>query len=748
MNPVDNRPKYFVAFAIAIIVIALGLLYLNINVRDNLSKSTCNTLEEIMQQQAYNFTSTLKSEEDIVQSIAEIIAPSGKLSDIKAETLHKLLADTSFEYLSVADLNGISLTSTGETSHMEDRPFFQRSLKGETVVSEPFQSRIVNDKVIAISTPIKNGEEIIGVLVGSYTSKRLNQLFLSSFDGKGYAYVTNNEGTIIARTTNDYSLTSNDNLFDDWKDMNFYANDKFETMRQNLYENKSGHSKYENNNGQKRLMHYTTIPVNDWNLFSVVPDDVISQRANQIVFMVYALTVLFILMFGFLLYQIIIMQKAHIKRLSDIAFVDELTGAPTLAKFKMEAQRILEENPNSKFVLVKNDIDRFKLINQVLGFAEGDKVLKNVAKAFEACSQSQKETFARANIDEFVLLHEYISDENLFQKRQVFLDAFHSLMGEEFGYKMNFPAGHYFISSEEYRDISAAVEKANMAHRKAKQTGVEICEYDESLIQSELERKDIENKMEEALKNNEFKMFLQAKRYLSDESVAGAEALARWWINGRYIMHPADFIPVFEKNGFVVKLDKFMFDEACKFISNLIAEGKPPIVISVNFSRLHLRDETFVQTLCDIADSNNTPRQYLEIEITETAILDNEDVFNDVLTKLHMAGFTLSMDDFGTGYSSLGLLKNIDFDVIKIDRSFFINAPKPEKAKYVLSNVIQMAKDLGIHTVAEGVEQREHIELLRELGCDIVQGYYYAKPVPFEEFEKDMFEKDMLHNIP
>ncbi len=724
---------YAVALAIASLVIITSLVVLNYSIKNNLSKTACTTLQEIMEQQSYNFTATLSDEKFLIESLAELIAPSGKLEDITPDELNELVGKTTFEFLGIAHPDGKSFNNTGTTTYVGDRPFFQHAMNGDTFISEPFLSRIRPVNVIAISAPIENEDGIIGVLYGSYTADRLNSLFLSSFDKHGYAYITNNEGVIIARTVNGYSLTDGNNLFTDWENADFYANDSFEKMKENLYQNKSGHSKYMLD-GKKRLVHYATIPINDWNIFSIVPDEVISANTNNILTVVYILTIVFALIFTFLLVILVDMQRKHVKHLSDIAFVDELTGAPTLAKFKMDAQRMLEEYPDTKFILIKFDVDRFKLINRIYGFATGDMVLKNCVNALRDSFEHEKHLFARMNIDEFVLLLEYDAKSDIRKLRVEMIDRFFEYMGSDFSYNIMFPAGYYIVREKDWEDIAAALEKANMAHRKAKKLQAEYCLYDEQIIKEALDIKEIENRMESALAGGEFKMFLQPKRYLADESIAGAEALARWWVNGRFIMHPADFVPVFEKNGFVLKLDMFMFEEACKFVTNMIFEGKKPITVSVNFSRMHLSNANFVDDLCRISDKHNTPHQYLEIEITETAVFDNEALLTEVLDKLHKAGFTLSMDDFGTGYSSLGLLKNIAFDVIKIDRSFFVNAQNPERSKTVLLNVIKLAKDLGMHTVAEGVENKEHIDLLRELGCDIVQGYYYAKPMPFEEF--------------
>lgn len=293
--------------------------------------------------------------------------------------------------------------------------------------------------------------------------------------------------------------------------------------------------------------------------------------------------------------------------------------------------------------------------------------------------------------------------------------------------------GRYLLLAGEIT-FGMAYERVNFAHRKSKNNeDTNLCDYDKEVMAKLLQEKEIENKMVAALIHKEFHVYLQPKVFLENRKIAGAEALVRW-DNGREIISPGLFIPIFEKNGFIVRLDLFMFEQVCILIKSWLDHGKEPIVVSVNFSRRHIKNNDFVSELCRIADQYEVPKHFLEIELTETVMMENEKALLGILEEIHEKGFTLSMDDFGTGYSSLGLLKNIPVDVIKIDRSFFIDAEDIERTKTVLRNMIIMAKELAIHTVAEGVEEEEHVSLLAELSCDIVQGFYFFRPMKAEEF--------------
>ncbi|MEG1139883.1 MAG: EAL domain-containing protein [Lachnospiraceae bacterium] len=439
----------------------------------------------------------------------------------------------------------------------------------------------------------------------------------------------------------------------------------------------------------------------------------------------------------------------HVEQLEKLAFVDELTGSRSFYKFKEDARKILEEQRNQAHFLVKFDIDNFKLINQVYGYEKGDEVLQCIAAALEKTMQGEDEIFARISNDDFVALFANPDNLTIDAIHDAFFQNFYQMMSEDFPFKCTFPQGLYLIEPSESCepiDVMDLFEKVNMAHKASKLDKYKkFVIYDESLTQNALRVKEVENKMVLALERNEFIIYLQPKYDLEKGTVGGAEALARWNNENHELFFPSAFITVFEKNGFITKLDFYVLEKVCQRIKKWIAEGIEPIVVSVNFSRLHLSNTNFVQELCEVVDQVGIQRKYIEIEITETAIYDNIDTLGTLLEDLHTCGFTMSMDDFGSGYSSLGMLKDLPVDIIKMDRSFFVNQKDAQRSKIVVGSIIEMASHLGARIVAEGVEEQEHIDLLRELHCDLVQGFYYAKPMPEEEFTA-LIQKNERYN--
>ena len=246
--------------------------------------------------------------------------------------------------------------------------------------------------------------------------------------------------------------------------------------------------------------------------------------------------------------------------------------------------------------------------------------------------------------------------------------------------------------------------------------------------------KEKENKMEQALQNKEFIVHYQPKYDLNTEKVAGAEALVRWNSDKGLIM-PGEFIDLFERNGFVLKLDLYVFEVVCADIRKWLDEGRKVLPIAVNVSRLHLLDTDFVSEYGALISKYRVPPELLELELTENMPMASEDFLVEVFNNIARLGVSLAIDDFGSGYSSLNILHTMPFDTLKIDQMFFQNKTGSERGRRIIETVVLMAQKLGITVVAEGVETKEQVAFLKAIGCNMVQGFYFAKPMPSYEFE-------------
>ena len=290
--------------------------------------------------------------------------------------------------------------------------------------------------------------------------------------------------------------------------------------------------------------------------------------------------------------------------------------------------------------------------------------------------------------------------------------------------------------------VSAMLERANIALKRvagAAQHLVHMGVYDDAERQLLGREKELEMKMERALKNGEFVPYLQPKYELENETIGGAEALVRWVDPVEGMIFPNEFIPLFERNGFIVELDLYMFEQVCKLVEKWSESGYPKIPVSVNMSRGHFSVPGFFKRYQQILDRYDIPDNTIEIELTESLFYNEMSMLKELINKIHAAGMLCSIDDFGSGYSSLNMLKDVKVDALKLDRVFFKEAEDDQRGKSIINSVLHLAQSLNLRTISEGVEIRSQVDFLKEMDCDYIQGYVFAKPMPVTDFEQIAF---------
>jgi EAL domain-containing protein (putative c-di-GMP-specific phosphodiesterase class I) len=304
---------------------------------------------------------------------------------------------------------------------------------------------------------------------------------------------------------------------------------------------------------------------------------------------------------------------------------------------------------------------------------------------------------------------------------------------KEFPYLLQTAAGVYIIEYNEM-DVTQIFDNAALAAEQCKgQYIVQRSFYTRKMGSRLMQEQKIINEMEKALQEEQFKVYFQPKYDMEDCKPHGAEALVRWQKPDGTMISPGEFIPLFEKNGFIIKLDYYVWEKVCQFIRAELDTGRDISPISVNVSRVNLYNPKFIESLVDLVEKYKIPPRYLYLELTESAFSESMEQIQDAVKKLHKVGFTILMDDFGSGYSSLNVLKDVDLDVLKIDMKFLSKGAE-EKGTKILEAVIAMAKSLDMPVIAEGVEEEQQVELLTRLGCRYIQGYYFARPMPTEQY--------------
>lgn len=414
---------------------------------------------------------------------------------------------------------------------------------------------------------------------------------------------------------------------------------------------------------------------------------------------------------------------------------DSLTGLHNREKMFSNTRKMIDENPDKQFIFARVDIDHFALFNTSFGEEEGNRLLRVFADCIREVAESYSLcTFGRMNGDIFCACMAYDGDKN-----KLFSEGEHiqkRLTEYRKDFQMEISAGIYIIDEPNLSVDEFYLRSAIAAQKCKDQYETHLAFYDAESGERLVSEINIIKEQQTALEERQFVVYLQTKFNLSTESACGAEALVRWKHPIRGIVSPGEFIPIFEKNGFIAKLDYYVWEETCKMLHDWSEAGELPAPVSVNISRISLYNHELTSLMTDLVKKYNIAPSLLQLEVTESAYMTNPDLLKETIHSLHEAGFTILMDDFGSGYSSLNTLKEIEVDVLKVDMKFLPVMEETGRAEIILACVIKMANWLGMSVVVEGVETRRQRDFLEGAGCDCVQGFYYSRPIPQEEYEE------------
>ena len=428
-------------------------------------------------------------------------------------------------------------------------------------------------------------------------------------------------------------------------------------------------------------------------------------------------------------------SKFEKEELYKSAFTDVITGSYNWNHLEAYLE-VPSDKEISDYAFAHFDIKEFRVINEAYGHIAANKVLSNIVKAMEESDFIYAS--ARCHNDNFAMLLKDMPQDELVQKLKDFFEKL-SVLEEDPNYKIYYKCGlvpmqRAMLSGNRVADAAKMAQSMCTNQKKT-----EVIVYTDKMHDDLSWGNYIKAYVETAIEQDEFLVYLQPKFDIKKESIKGAEALIRWNYKNKEFLPPYRFIPFFEKDGSIAKIDDIVLKKVCAALSRWKKEGKPLYPISVNLSRSRLYNENLIDNLVSIVDSFGVDHSLIDFELTESATYDNMEHMLSVLEDLRSRGFKISMDDFGTGYSSLSLLTQMPIDTLKIDKSFVDNvatATERQEDIILLRHIITLAKELGFVCLAEGAESKPQVERLRELGCEIIQGYYYSKPIPISEYEE------------
>ncbi len=747
---------YAIVVAISIIFASLGIVF--IHYAEALGKAdTSLFIQRATEQTKFAVEEHIKEEFITLLGAAVIAEKQHNLtieSYVLKDVISGLFRHNAFEIIGFSDSNGLAVWvdryNMKQTADLSDEDFIRQSLAGHNTFIESHREQFGRSDVVVYSVPVYNDGSytVRGVLFAVDPADELRNIVEHSlYAGTGMAHIIDKHGQYMLKSHSPLSLGIGNSIFE----LSTPLDKKIQNeISDNLMSGKDGHHELYVN-GETRMVSYEPLSVNEWFVFYSVPEKMVSAGMKKVTTGAITVFITSVLVFLLLIIWVHYLNNKNRRSLEMLAFVDHLTGQRNYQKFLADAAEILQSS-GEQYAVCYCDIKGFKYINDLFGRDVGDRLLQYWSNYF--CEiMLEGELSGRVSGDIFVYLLKYTNRheiETRYESAAQMLAVFpETLM---YGYRPEMYGG-VFINDGRNAELSLddMLDRANMAHKKVKEEcGIgRLGFYSDEMREQKLWESEVMSKMESALENGEFQLYFQPKINIQNgDELLGAEALVRWLSADYGLVTPNRFIEIFEKNGFIIKLDRYIFERVCQYYNAYLSErDSPACILSVNVSRLELMQADFVRQYSEIKEKYNIPDNHIELEFTESLVFQNHLLFRSIVSECKRHGFLCSLDDFGADYSSLNILKSIQVDVLKLDGLFFERGNNAERGREIVKNIIAMAKALNMKTVAEGVDQPEQVDQLREMGCDAVQGYVFSKPMPQSEFVIFMSQHGMVTNV-
>lgn len=735
----NSMMQLWLSLVLLTVILVVSVLFYIDNLNENFEREVFRTLEEVSSQEAMAIETEIQRKQDMLSDLSHVMEididaePDAILKSVHTQ-LQPIVEENGLRGMGVALEDGRAYSTRGEIMDIKDQEFYQRAWNGESVLSGRITlNRVAKDYVNVYATPIHDEKtgEVIGVLYATYNTRNFRSTMETpSFHGEGYSYMVDAKGDTVVDSSHATSFQNMENIFTSIEEADGKNATMANELRQLMEQREAGRIVFRNK--VDKYLYCYPLSVNNWYLLTVVPVSVVDTQINVVV---RNTIILVVVLAGIFIAMILLLVNQYRKKqaeLKTLAYVDPVTGGDTFAKFQMDYEETVSGCPNVSFALLSLDLNRFKMINDMYGSEEGDRILQNMDRIWKEIFR-EHEYCGHRMADRFAVLLTYQSREEL----ELRIRDYRKLLREttKNRYNLSLRIGVYLLQGTK-ESFSTAYSRSMMAFAAAKDSEKHFYAfYNEEMEEQLIWEKLVEDDFDTALKNKEFVVFYQAKINSETQQITGAEALMRWIRPDGTIIPPGRFIPVLENNDSIVELDRYMFREVCLQQKQWLDEGKSIVPVSVNLSRVQLADRNLVDYYQRILDETGLPPEYIGLEFTESAMFNNEEILRDTVDRLHDMGMKVLIDDFGVGYSSMMSLKVIPVDILKVDKSF-IDSIGDERGDKIVISIIEFATSLGMSVTAEGVENDEQYQFLQAHRCDDVQGYYFSRPVPADEYEK------------
>lgn len=735
-----------VSFLFVLVCLTVGIVsfqYYN-RLQKTIREESSGYLQELSKRIGNNIDRIIKDNYSVLETLESILETQNLDSfDSISPVVEIQKSYWNYKDILMIDENGVAYDSSGHQVVLNANVYLKNAVLNNTQSMSTSQM-VGNEEMVVFAVPLDNliidGKKMVAMASSYAPDVFARELEMSAFDGNATSTIISKEGAVIIGSSSDKAFKTGYNVLNTLSKANFKDRKDVQAIQIDMQGDLVGQVEFTYNNTDTYMV-YTPINPEAWYLLTFVPVEVANAKTTMLlritVMLCGFITILFAGLTAFLLYNFYRNQS----KLEHLAYVDEVTGGNSIQKFYQLAELALQEVDHPSYALIYTNIEKFKIMNEQIGRSSCDLMLA----AFYECVEmdlKDRECIGRLSADNFCILVKFVGEADLLGRIEGWYKN-----GEAFAARKNsiraIPVTEFGVLIIDNDNVSFAqmIDRAKLSLRRAVRSingKVRYAFYDDQLRRSLFREKQLEDMMDTALQEGEFQVYLQPKYKLPEEKIGGAEALARWDSVSEGMIYPDEFVPLFEKNGFIIQLDLWVFETVCKTLREWIDGGKEPVKISVNCSRVHLQDPDFMKPYKKTAEKHHIPHGLLEIELTESIVMDDADQLCKVIDQIHDAGFGCSMDDFGSGYSSLNLIQSIPVDTLKMDKIFF-RSKDHARVQSVVGGITTMAKALSMETVAEGVEYREHVEMLKLVGCDYIQGYVFAKPMPIPDFEKLLF---------
>lgn len=708
-------------------VILFSCLIMNtVKMNEAMKEETKSYVTDMANQMSREISYRIQSYERYISETADSFS---KMPDriLNEEVLEKKKSPLLFERLVVVDREGNTLPENFMYTN------FNKYFEENQDIFEESKIVAIDDRTIFFSSPMIKKGVPDRVLVGIQGSKSLQTIFTEvNCQKEGFSCIVSKNGEVIVKG----EKSEKNSQIREWIDEKIKGNEEQAISKMIININQKNQEVFEFPLGDNDtvIMACNSLEFNDWYLLSFIPSTILKENTTPYIDKYWFITLLSIVVFGIVVIKIRCFYKENVRKIEKIAFTDFITGGSNNAAFLIEAKQKIQANTKKKYVMVFLNILGFKNINEKYGVTAGNHALKYIYQVLKKCIY-EDEIVARSESDHYFILLQEETEEAVQKRIDIMMQKIHGTEKETaYDYGISFSQGASFIEEkdEELRVYQNRAVVASEYYNNSKH-----CVFYNKELYTKLNREIVLNEsFEKAIEDNEFEVYFQPKINLDNEKTAGAEALVRWKHKEYGMISPGEFISLFEANGKICRLDLYVFEIVCKKLNEWKERELPPIKVSVNLSRVHLMEQGIecLKRFKDIKDRYQIPDGQIELELTESMVIEIKQLekVKKIIAQIQACGFLCSLDDFGFGYSSLALLKEFDVDIIKLDRLFFVNSN--EKTWKVVKAFISLAHELNITVVAEGVEEKYQIEKLKEINCDLIQGYVYARPLPEEEF--------------